>query len=215
MYGGGRALTNFVQLEKKVLVISSSIHYVFRFTNPALPLAPRVKEYAYIHEEGNLPPVLQDLPIMKNFEEKDLNLILYSSYFLECDPDDCFIEEGATDSRMYVLLTGTIRVEKDGEEIARTDVPGELFGEIAAFNEESRSASVIAASRALLLVIDQKFLQEIKPVRENGSFYAAVYGFLAKIMAGRLQATSGELARVEKELEETKAALAKYREGAA
>jgi hypothetical protein len=65
------------------------------------------------------------------------------------------------------------------------------------------------------LVIDQKFLQEIKPVRENGSFYAAVYGFLAKIMAGRLQATSGELARVEKELEETKAALAKYREGAA
>jgi len=152
---------------------------------------------------------------MKNFEEKDLNEILYSSYFLECDPGDCFIEEGTTDSRMYVLLTGTIRVEKNGEEIARTDVPGELFGEIAFFNEDSRSASVISDGRALLLVIDQKFLQEIKPVRDNGSFYAAVYGFLAKIMAGRLRATSGELARVEKELEETKAALAKYPEGAA
>lgn len=174
-----------------------------------------MKEYAYIHEEGNLPPVLRDLPIMQNFEEKDLNVILYSSYFLECDPDDRFIEEGTTDSRMYVLLTGTLRVEKNGEELARTDVPGELFGEIAAFNEESRSASVVAESRALLLVIDQKFLQEIKPVRDNGSFYAAVYGFLAKIMAARLQTTSGELARVEKELEQTKAALAKYREGAA
>ncbi len=174
-----------------------------------------MKEYAYIHEEGNLPPVLQDLPILKNFEEAHLNTILYSSYFLEADPGDCFIEEGTMDSRMYVLLTGTIRVEKKGEVIARTDIPGELFGEIAAFNEENRSASVIADTHSLLLVIDQKFLQEIKPVRDNGSFYAAVYGFLAKIMASRLKSTSSELARVEKELEQTKEALAKYQEGAA
>ena len=94
-------------------------------------------------------------------------------------------------------------------------MPGELFGEIAAFNEENRSASVIADSHSLLLVIDQKFLQEIKPVRDNGSFYAAVYGFLAKIMANRLKSTSSELARVEKELEQAKAALAEYQEGAA
>ncbi|MFT4641559.1 MAG: CRP/FNR family cyclic AMP-dependent transcriptional regulator [Verrucomicrobiales bacterium] len=174
-----------------------------------------MKEYAYIHEEGNLPPVLKDLPLVKNFEEKHLNIILYSSYFMECDPEDCFIEEGTNDSRMYVLLTGTIRVEKNGETLIRTDVPGELFGEIAVFNAENRSASVIAETHSLLLVVDQKFLQEIKPVRDNGSFYAAVYGFLAKIMANRLKVTSGELARVEKELEETKAALAKYKEGAA
>lgn len=168
-----------------------------------------MKEYAYIHEEGNLPPVLRDLPILKNFEEKHLNTILYSSYFLEADPEDCFIKEGTMDSRMYVLLTGTVRVEKRGEVIARTNVPGELFGEIAAFNEENRSASVIAEEHSLLLVIDQKFLQEIKPVRDNSNFYAAVYGFLAKIMANRLKATSSELARVEKELEEAKEALAK------
>ncbi len=167
-----------------------------------------MKEYAYIHEEGNLPPVLQNLPILKSFEEKHLNIILYSSYFLECDPDDMFIEEGTTDSRMYVLLTGTVRVEKNGEVLAKTSAPGELFGEIAAFNEESRSASVIAETHSLLLVVDQKFLQEIKPVQDNGSFYAAVYGFLAKIMASRLKSTSGELAKVEKELEQVKAELA-------
>lgn len=174
-----------------------------------------MKEYAYIHEEGNLPPVLQDLPILKSFEEKHLNTILYSSYFLEADPGDCFIEEGTMDSRMYVLLTGTVRVEKNGEPLAKMSDPGELFGEIAAFNEENRSASVIAETHSLLLVIDQKFLQEIKPVRDNGSFYAAVYGFLAKIMANRLKATSTELARVEKELEQTRAALAEVKEGAA
>mgnify|MGYP002629930949 CR=1 FL=1 len=168
-----------------------------------------MKEYAYIHEEGNLPPVLQNLTILKSFEENHLNAILYSSYFLECDPGDMFIEEDTTDSRMYVLLTGTIRVEKDSKLIAKTDVPGELFGEIAVFNEESRSASVVAETHSLLLVVDQKFLQEIKPVQDNGSFYAAVYGFLAKIMATRLKSTSQELARVEKELEQAKEALAK------
>ncbi len=174
-----------------------------------------MKEYAYIHEEGKLPPFLRDLPFLDSFEESHLNTILYSSYFLECDPDECFIEEGTTDSRMFVLLTGTVRVEKNGELLAKTTSPGELFGEIAAFNEESRSASVIAETHTLLLVIDQKFLQEIKPVRDNGSFYAAVYSFLAKIMANRLRATSTELARVEKELEQAREALAKYQEGAA
>ena len=161
-----------------------------------------MKEYAYIHEEGNLPPVLKDLEILKSFKESHLNDILYSSYFLECDPGDMFIEEGTTDSRMYVLLTGTVKVEKNAEILAKTSTPGELFGEIAAFNEESRSASVVAESHTLLLVVDQKFLQEIKPVESNGAFYAAVYGFLAKIMASRLKATSEELAKVEKELEE-------------
>ena len=174
-----------------------------------------MKEFAYIHDEGDLPPVLRDLPLLEKFEQKHLNTILYSSYFLECDPEDRFIEQGANDARIYVLLTGRLRVEKDGEEIARTDVPGELFGEIAAFDAENRSASVIAETHSLLLVTDQKFLQEIKPIRDNGSFYAAVFGFLAKIMATRLKTTSGELARLEKELEQAKAALAKFQEGAA
>lgn len=174
-----------------------------------------MKEYAYIHEEGNLPPVLRDLPILKNFEERHLNTILYSSYFLEADPGDRFIEERTVDSRMYVLLTGTVRVEKNSKPLARMSEPGELFGEIAAFNEENRSASVIAETHSLLLVIDQKFLQEIKPIEDNGSFYAAVYGFLAKIMANRLKATSSELARVEKELEKTRAALAQVTAGMA
>ena len=170
-----------------------------------------MKEYAYIHEEGNLPPVLQNLPLVQNFEENHLNAILYSSYFLECDPGDMFIEEDTTDSRIYVLLTGTIRVEKKGNLIVKTDVAGELFGEIAVFNEESRSASVVAETHSLLLVVDQKFLQEVKPVQDNGSFYAAVYGFLAKIMATRLKTTSQELASLENELEATKAELAKCR----
>jgi len=164
-----------------------------------------MKEYAYIHEEGNLPTALQKLPLLEDFDEKHLNDILYSSYFLECEPDDIFIEEGSVDSRIFVLLTGEVRVEKNSEKIASFNTPGDLFGEIAAFNEESRSASVIADQHSLLLVVDQKFLQEIKPVEENGAFYAAVYGFLAKIMATRLKRTSEELARVEKELEDLKA----------
>lgn len=169
-----------------------------------------MKEYAYIHEAGTLPPVLQRLPILQIFQESHVDDILYSSYFLECDPGDVFIREGTTDSRIYVLLTGQVRVEKDGEVLARSSAPGELFGEIAALSEESRSASVVAESHSLLLVVDQKFLQEVKPIEDNGAFYAAVYSFLAKIMASRLRTTSQELARVERELDQTKAKLARY-----
>ncbi len=163
-----------------------------------------MKEYAYIHEEGKIPPALQNLPLLKDFKEPHLNDILYSSYFLECDPGDVFIEEGAKDSRIYVLLTGTVKVMKGGEQIAESDTPGDLFGELAVVDASTRSASVVAKSRTLLLVVDQQFLQELRPIEENEGFYAAVYGFLAKILAVRLRATSQELARVEKELEDLK-----------
>jgi hypothetical protein len=58
----------------------------------------------------------------------------------------------------------------------------------------------------LCLVIDQQFLQEIKPEQTNASYYAALYGFLSRVMAVRLQSVSARLAEVERELDVLKAA---------
>ena len=163
-----------------------------------------MREYAYIHEEGNLPPALQELPLLQDFSGTDLNDILYSSYFLECDPGEAFIEEGTNDQRIYILLAGTVDVIKGDETIASSDKVGDLFGELAVVDSAARSASVVAKTHALLLVVDQQFIQEMKPMADNGEFYATIYGFLAKILASRLRTTSAELAKAEKELEQLK-----------
>jgi CRP/FNR family cyclic AMP-dependent transcriptional regulator len=164
-----------------------------------------MKEFAYIHEEGKLPELLANIPFFESFTAGHLNDILYSSYFIQCDPGDRVIEEGQDDARIFILLTGDLEVMKDGGPIATIDQSGEIFGEVAMISGEKRSASVVARTPTLCLVIDQQFLNELKPEKTNASYYAALYGFLSRVLAGRLKQATARLAELERELEEARA----------
>ena len=164
-----------------------------------------MKEFAIIHEYGNLPDSLRAVPFLGSFEDEELDDVLNSSSYIQCEPGDLIIEEGARDSRIYILLSGTVSVQKEGKTLVTINRAGEVFGELAVVNQERRSASVVAVDRAVCLAVDQKFLQDVKPREENPSFYAALYEFIARVTAGRLESTSRRLAEVERELRELKA----------
>ncbi len=161
-----------------------------------------MKEFAYIHEEGKLPDLLANIPFFESFTAGHLNDILYSSYFIQCDPGDIIIEQGQDDARIFILLTGELDVTKDGEPIATISKSGEVFGEVAVISGAKRIASVQAKKSTLCLVIDQRFLSELKPEKTNASYYAALYGFLSRVLAERLKNATERIAEVERELEE-------------
>ncbi len=163
-----------------------------------------MKEFAYIHEEGTLPAPLDQIPFFENFRGRHLNDILYSSYFIQADDGDELIKEGQEDSRIFILLTGRLQVIKSGGVLAEITESGEIFGELSAVTEEKRTASVVARSSTLCLVIDQQFLKEIKPEEDNASYYATLYGFISKVLAARLRKASELIMRLEKEVDELK-----------
>jgi CRP/FNR family transcriptional regulator, cyclic AMP receptor protein len=163
-----------------------------------------MKEFAYIHEEGKLPELLANIPFLESFTAGHLNDILYSSYFIQCDPGDKVIEEGQQDERIFILLTGALEVEKGGEIIAVINQAGEVFGEMAVVSGERRIATVTAQQSTLCLVVDQRFLNELKPAQTNASYYAALYGFLSRVMASRLKAAAALITKLERELDEAR-----------
>jgi CRP-like cAMP-binding protein len=167
-----------------------------------------MKEFAYIHDEGATPAALQTVPLFKTFSEEQLDDVLNSSNLLQCDVGDAIIQEGTIDSRIYILLSGTLEVRVGGKHVANIARSGEVFGELALVNQDKRLASVVAATKAVCLAVDQKFLQDIHPRDEDPAFYAALYEFVARLIAKKLDATSRYLASVEKELRELKASLA-------
>ena len=152
-----------------------------------------------------MPDTLRDVPFLESFSEEHLNDVLHSSAIVECDPGDIIIEEGEEASRIFILLAGEVDVTKNGDTLATMSSIGDIFGELAALEDETRSASVIARSKAFCLAVDQRFLEHMKPKDENPAFYAALYEFIAKLTAKRLKATSETLSRVDKELRELKA----------
>ncbi len=166
-----------------------------------------MKEFAFIHEHGHVPDSLRAVPFLESFSDEQLDDVLNSSSYVQCEPEDVIIKEGTVDSRIYILLSGTVDVRKGGKTLATISRPGEVFGELAVVNDDRRSASVVAAKPTVCLAVDQKFLQDVKPREEYPAFYAALYEFIARVTAGRLQATSRRLTEVEKELRELKASL--------
>lgn len=173
-----------------------------------------MKEFAFIHDHGRVPEALRALPFLGSFDDDQLDDVLDSSNYVQCDPGDMVIDEGAIDSRIYILLSGSVEVRKGGKTLATISRPGEVFGELAVVNEDRRSASVVAKTPVVCLAVDQKFLQDIKPRAEHPAFYAALYEFIARITARRLESTTRKLAELERDLRRAKEKLASLRKPA-
>ena len=165
-----------------------------------------MKEFAYIHDDATMPDELRQVPFLESFSEEHLNDVLDASSVIECDPGDVILTEGADATRIFILLAGELDVIKDGDTLTTLDSTGDIFGELAALEDETRSASVVAKTKAICLAVDQKFLEHMKPKEENALFYAVLYEFIAKLLARRLNATSKYLASVDKELRALKKA---------
>lgn len=164
-----------------------------------------MKEFAYIHQDGDLPASILALPALDSFTEEQLDDFLGSSSLIQCDSGDVIIKEGADDSRFFILLSGELLVIVNGKAVATINRVGEVFGELALLNHDRRLASVVAATNAVCLAVDQKFLQDIHPREEDPAFYASLYEFVARLVARKLDQTSRRLAAVEKELATLKA----------
>lgn len=163
-----------------------------------------MKEFAYIPEDGYLPAPLLSVPFLNSFNNEQLEEVLNSSSVLDCDPEDVIIKEGTIDTRIYVLLGGTLEVRIAGKAVATINRPGEVFGELALVNQDRRLASVIAAEHSICLAVDQKFLQDLHPREEDPAFHAALFEFVARLVAVKLDRTSRRLGEVEKELRDLK-----------
>lgn len=165
-----------------------------------------MKEFAYIHEEGQLPVHLKAVPYLNTFSDEQLDEVLTSSSLIEAEDGDVIIREGSIDSRIYVLLSGALDVCVGGKKVASITRSGEVFGELAIVNQDKRLASVLAAGHAVCLAVDQKFLQDLHPREEDPAFHAALYEFVARVIARKLDATSRRLAEAERELRDLRVA---------
>ena len=159
----------------------------------------------YVHDEDDIPETLMEVPFLEAFTKDHLDQVLHASAFIECDPGDVIIAEGDEASRIFILLAGEVAVVKGGDQLVTMDQTGDIFGELAALEDETRSASVVAVKDTFCLAVDQKFLEHVLPKEDNAPFYAALYEFIAKLTTKRLKATSAYLAQIDMELRELKA----------
>jgi CRP-like cAMP-binding protein len=149
-------------------------------------------------------------PFLKAFGDRYLQEILNASRLIIYEPDELIIPESAFGDRMYVLITGKVRVVKQKSSVAVLDQAGDLFGELSALGDEIRTASVFAATTTWCLELRPSFFQKL-PAADRDACHAVLYHHIAQVVAGRLKKTTDELALAARELEVTRRKLADLR----
>ena len=103
-------------------------------------------ESKYLKDDIKNIQQLMAIPTLKHFETKNLGRLLRLSKIRQYEAGERIIKEGDTDPWLYFLLSGKVRIEKEGVRITTLDQEGEFFGEMRILDSLSRSASVFSES---------------------------------------------------------------------
>jgi CRP-like cAMP-binding protein len=173
----------------------------FHFSSPAGREAQFMQESPYLAGNEFLAAKLQHLPFLGSVSEKYIHDILRLSRIRKFDDGEVITEEKSFDNWVYIMFSGAVKISKGDKEIARLDGIGNTFGELAAIDGKTRSASVEAIGPTVCLAIDTSFMNETAEPLEQALFVSVLYKLFAEVIAQHLRSANEELFRVRSELD--------------
>jgi len=99
--------------------------------------------------------LLGRIPLFSGFGHKDMIRLGQLADEVDVPADRCLMAQGDRGTEMFVVISGKVRVERDGHRI-NTLGPGEFFGEIALLDGGPRTATVTADEDSRLLVLTHR-----------------------------------------------------------
>lgn len=104
--------------------------------------------------DGATLKMLQNVPIFSGLNERQLRHLAKDSMGREFKVGDTVVKQGEKGLGFYLLLDGHVEVRRKGRKLA-TLGPGHFFGEMALFDDQPRSADVVAVEPTRCLVLSK------------------------------------------------------------
>ena len=192
-------LSDYAHLKRSGSIVAPLVKKYFGpGKRPPLDLAP----YRHLFESGEVPVEFDPEKVWEALQDRLLASdetiptfvdalspgalfhLSESGYLLDVKSGDLITRAGIGQREMFVILEGACEVEGAGKRIALLE-KGDLFGEIAFFSESGeRTATVRALSNCKLLVLRQKFMDEL--VRNDPEAACQILLNVSRIMAERM-----------------------------
>ncbi len=143
-----------------------------------------------------LEDLIRSVEIFEGLDTREINKVLQVASGRKFDKDAAIFHEGDQGDCFYLIIEGSVRIEKklktgETEEVA-TLKAGDYFGEMSLFDGEPRSATVISLESSKLLEV--KNSQFIKIVMGDDAFARNVLWAFCSTFTKRLRDTNALLA---------------------
>lgn len=143
---------------------------------------------------------LMSIPPLKKFETDSLGQLVRLSRVREYESGETIIAEGENDQWIYFLLSGKVRVVKQGIPVACIDQEGALFGELRILDRMARSATVKAESKTVCLAVDTGATNRLATEDERTNLLLMLYRVFSEFISARLRATTDELIQAKQKI---------------
>lgn len=130
--------------------------------------------------------LLKGVPMFEGLSKKELIAVSKATEQLEYGAGEILARQDSVGNEAYVVVEGSITVRRNGRKVA-TLGPGDVAGEMALFDDEPRSADLVAAQDSVVLYISR---------REFGGLLEAntkLMGKVLRTLAQRLRAADRSL----------------------
>jgi len=156
-------------------------------------------ESDYLTSNSALIKKLKQMPTLELFNEENLQGALQLSKIREYEPGELILEEGSYDNRIFFLISGKVRIEKEGKGLTVLEHAGDVFGEMGVIDGSARSASAYAVDNAVCLATDISYIDRLSG-NDKVAFGYILYRIFAESLANRLRVTNQELIRANEEI---------------
>jgi CRP/FNR family cyclic AMP-dependent transcriptional regulator len=156
-------------------------------------------ESDYLKDSDEIIHKLRQIPTLEPFDKKSLQGALQLSKIRKYEPEELILKEGLYDCWIYFLVSGRVRVTKQGEELSILNRTGDVFGEMGVIDASPRSASVYAIDETVCLATDASYVDRLSG-SDRMAFCYILFRVFAESLASRLRLTNDELIKVKEEL---------------
>lgn len=149
---------------KKWLFVCAIIFVLGVFTSIIVSKLSRFRDYSLLSsldpDAQNNFRLLQNVPTFYSVSDKTLAGLAGKVRLRSYAADALIIEEGNNDTDLYILVSGQVLIYRGGKEQGdifeiRSYFTGDIFGEMAAINEQPRSANARAMVDTQVLALDR------------------------------------------------------------
>jgi CRP-like cAMP-binding protein len=99
--------------------------------------------------------LLRTIPMFAAISDREIERIGMLTEEVELPAGRVLFNQGDTASELFVVVTGSVRVDRDGQHLA-TRGPGEFFGEIALVSEGPRTATATCETNCRLFILGRR-----------------------------------------------------------